>query len=134
MDKNNIIKNQSGITIVALVVMIIVLMILATISIFSLTGDDGTINKANEAKKSATEKQIKTEINDEWYAIQLETRKDDYDNVSTKEKLRNLLQSRLNARLAEEGKEEDAIVILSQDYKKLIVSYKGIDKIELLIE
>ena len=48
-------KNEKGITIIALVITIIVLLILAGISIATITGDNGIINKSDEAK-------IETEI------------------------------------------------------------------------
>ena len=44
-------KNNKGITLVALVVTIIVLIILAGISINLLLGDNGIITKAQDAKK-----------------------------------------------------------------------------------
>lgn len=42
-------KNQKGITLIALVITIIVLLILAGVSIAMLTGDNGIITKATEA-------------------------------------------------------------------------------------
>ena len=43
-------KEHRGITLVSIVVMIVILIILASVSIATLTGDNGIINKANEAK------------------------------------------------------------------------------------
>ncbi len=43
-------KKERGITLIALVITIIVLLILATISIASITGNNGILNKAEEAK------------------------------------------------------------------------------------
>ena len=51
-------KMSSGITLIALVVTIIVLLILAGISITMLTGDNGILNRAGEAKNITEEKQI----------------------------------------------------------------------------
>ena len=45
-----IFRNHKGITLVTLVVIIILLIILASISIATLTGENGVITKANEAK------------------------------------------------------------------------------------
>lgn len=42
-------KNQKGITLIALVITIIVLLILAGVSIAMLTGDNGLLTKSNEA-------------------------------------------------------------------------------------
>ncbi len=46
-------KNNKGITLIALVVTIIVLLILAGVSIAMLTGQNGILSKANEAKESS---------------------------------------------------------------------------------
>ena len=46
-DKN---MRDKGITLIALVITIIVLLILAAVSIATLTGDNGLLNKAQEAK------------------------------------------------------------------------------------
>ena len=51
MRKN--LKNQKGITLIALVVTIIILLILAGISIATLTGENGLLNKANVAKEES---------------------------------------------------------------------------------
>ena len=47
-------KNQNGITLIALVITIIVLLILAGISIATLTGPNGLLTRANEAKQATT--------------------------------------------------------------------------------
>ena len=44
-------KNEKGITLVALIVIIIVLLILAGISITMLTGDNGLLAKVQDAKE-----------------------------------------------------------------------------------
>ena len=56
-------KNQmSGITLIALVVTIIVLLLLAGISIQMLTGDNGILKRATDAKVNSDEAQIKERI------------------------------------------------------------------------
>ena len=50
-------KNKGGITLIALVVTIIVLLILAGISVSMLTGQNGILNKAAEAKEKTEEAQ-----------------------------------------------------------------------------
>lgn len=52
MDKRTIIKNNKGITLVALVVTIIVLIILAGVSINIVMGNDGIITRAKQAKEN----------------------------------------------------------------------------------
>lgn len=56
------IKNQSGITIVALVITIVVLIILAGISIGSITSDNGIINQATNAKNDMQYQQWSEQI------------------------------------------------------------------------
>ncbi len=56
------IKNQSGITIVALVITIIILIILAGISIGSITNDNGIINQATTAKNNVQYQQWSEQI------------------------------------------------------------------------
>lgn len=56
-------KNQKGITLIALVVTIIVLLILAGITIAMLTGDNGIITRTNDSKMSQIEGQVKEEVN-----------------------------------------------------------------------
>ena len=53
--KQNVIKKEKGITLIALIITIIVLLILAGITISVLSGDNGIITRAKEAKE-ATER------------------------------------------------------------------------------
>ena len=60
-EKNKNIRNQRGITLLALVITIIVLLILAEITISAITGDNGIIGNAGQAKEEteiANEKEI----------------------------------------------------------------------------
>ena len=45
-------KKQRGITLIALIITIIILLILAGITIVALTGDNGIIKQANDAKNN----------------------------------------------------------------------------------
>ena len=51
-------KRERGITLIALVITIIVLLMLAGITIATLTGDNGILTKANEAKEQTEESKI----------------------------------------------------------------------------
>ncbi len=53
---------NKGITLIALVITIIVLLILAGIAIATLTGENGILNKANQASEETLKAQIKEEI------------------------------------------------------------------------
>ena len=48
-------KNNHGITLIALVITIVVLLILAGVTIATLTGDNGILTKAQEAKTKTEE-------------------------------------------------------------------------------
>ena len=52
-------KNAKGITLIALVITIIVLLILAGVTIATLTGDNGILGKANEAKTKSDIVEVK---------------------------------------------------------------------------
>ena len=59
-------KNQKGITLIALVITIIVLLILAGVSIAMLTGENGILNKAttavDESEKAEAEETLKLAV------------------------------------------------------------------------
>ena len=48
-------KKQEGITLIALVITIIVLLILAAVTISALSGDNGILKRATEAKQKTKE-------------------------------------------------------------------------------
>ncbi len=52
-------NKSKGITLIALVITIIILLILAGITIVAITGENGLINRANEAKSKTIKEQIK---------------------------------------------------------------------------
>ena len=55
-------KNQRGVTLIALVVTIIVLIILAGVAIAALTGDNGLITRSRESKKLQIEGEVRDEV------------------------------------------------------------------------
>ena len=55
-------RKEKGITLIALVITIIVLLILAGVTIATLTGDNGILEKANEAKTTNDEEKAKEQI------------------------------------------------------------------------
>ena len=62
-------RNQKGITLIALVITIIVLLILAGVSIAMLTGQNGILNQATNAKDETAEAEVVERINMELNAI-----------------------------------------------------------------
>ena len=55
-------KNNRGITLIALVITMIVLLILARVTIATLTGDNGILTKATEAKQKTMEATAKEKV------------------------------------------------------------------------
>ena len=62
-------RNQKGITLIALVITIIVLLILAGVSIAMLTGDNGILTRANDAKEDTAIAEVVERINMELNAV-----------------------------------------------------------------
>ena len=62
-------KEQKGITLIALVITIIVLLILAGVSIAMLTGNNGILTKANTSKTETTKAEVAERINMELNAV-----------------------------------------------------------------
>ena len=55
----NMLNKNKGITLIALVITIIVLLILAGVAIATLTGENGLLNRATDAKTNTDNAQIK---------------------------------------------------------------------------
>ena len=65
-------KNQKGITLIALVITIIVLLILAGVSIAMLTGENGILTQATEAKKATEQGKVEEMVKVAIGALQTE--------------------------------------------------------------
>lgn len=87
-------KNQKGITLIALVITIIVLLILAGVSIAMLTGQNGLLTKAGNAKTQTNEAEAKEAVqiavgtilankNDPTYKGEDETGATKYNTIDT---------------------------------------------------
>ncbi len=77
-------SNCKGITLIALVITIIVLLILAAVSIATLTGDNGILTKAMDAKKNTIIEEEKEQIK---LAYSASLTKKDYDGIIRVEEL-----------------------------------------------
>ena len=76
MDESmKIVKEKSGITLIALVVTIVVLIILAMISIAVLTGENGIIGRAKDSKNETTIAKEKEFIKLAYQTLEMEKRK-----------------------------------------------------------
>ena len=86
-------KREKGITLIALVITIIVLLILATVSIATLTGQNGILTRANDAKKeneiASVKEQARLDISN-YVAEKLENGED--STVNTPEKVQEILE------------------------------------------
>lgn len=75
-------KNNKGITLIALVITIIVLLILAGITIAMLTGENGLLNKANSAKVTDMKATADEKVNLAIAAMNLELKRNKVTNSS----------------------------------------------------
>lgn len=85
-----ILKKKDGITLIALVITIVVLLILAGVTIASLTGDNGLLTRANEAKEETNYNSAKEEIQLAFLASY------DYDEDQKLEKIEEELKKQDN--------------------------------------
>ena len=91
--KKQKLKESKGITLIALVITIIVLLILAGVVIATLTGDNGILGKANEAKIKSDIAEVKEQAQLDianWTAEQL---KNGQDTTLNDEKVKNIIES-----------------------------------------
>lgn len=117
---NNLKHNKNGITLIALVITIIVLLILAGVSIATLTGQNGILTKANEAKQE-TEKEEVREL------IQLEvTASFNNDGIYNPDQAINNLKNNLGITAT---KNEDDTLYLNYKGYNILVTNRGIVKL-----
>ena len=87
-------KNQRGITLIALVITIIVLLILAGVSIATLTGQNGILTRASDAKEqteiASVKEQAQLDIAN-WVADKMKNGED--AAVNTPEKVKEILET-----------------------------------------
>lgn len=83
-------KKNIGITLIALVITIIVLLILAGVTIQTLTGDNGLITKANEAKISTEEAKLEEEV--QLAFVEYEADKHTNSNAKMEDKLKDIFE------------------------------------------
>lgn len=91
--QNKLLKKQhSGITLIALVITIIILLILAGVTIATLTGDNGLLTKAREAKNAGEDAELEEQIGLAYqeYKISKYTKNDEKINDFIKNKLNNI--------------------------------------------
>ena len=86
-------KNNKGITLIALVITIIVLLILAGVSIAMLTGDNGILTQAENAQTATREADIKEAISLAVSTVNADLADNVSENVYTKFDLTNIVKA-----------------------------------------
>ena len=77
-------SSKKGITLVALVITIVVLLILAGVSITAISGNNGVVTKATDAKKETDEAEAREELEQAIGAAQAEFSQIWMENVTSK--------------------------------------------------
>ena len=111
------IKTNGGITLIALVVTIIVLLILAGVAIATLTGDNGILTKAGDARNTNIDAEIEEEIRLAWNKVYMDSYLDSTINKA-------------NALKTELEKNGHTVKDVSANENKItITNYRGKDKV-----
>ena len=105
---------EKGITLIALVITIIVLLILAGVSIAMLTGDNGILSQATEAKEANIRGQEKEQIKLAMQSLKMDKISKNISTIVTPEELQN--------QLILDGAKK--VVVESGENNKLIVNYQ----------
>lgn len=106
-------KKQKGITIIALTITIIVILILAGVTISTLTGDNGLLTKAGEAKNAS-------EIAEEKDIISISAIQAQSEN-----KYGNLEESKFSKALNTNSKTENKASIIAEDIGSFTVKFES---------
>ena len=96
-------KEQKGITLIALVITIIVLLILAGVSIAMLTGENGILTKATTSKTETEKAEVAERINMELNAVYADVLSGDITDFT---KISDTNFQKINDNLAEKAKAE----------------------------
>ncbi len=125
MGKTKKISNK-GITLIALVITIIVLLILAAVSIATLTGDNGILTKAEEAKEDTIVAQEK-ELIQLAYVTAL-SKKTNSDNITANELKTELNNLNAGATATDGAETGDIDVTFSETNHKYTIHQNGDEK------
>jgi Tfp pilus assembly protein PilE len=103
-------KKNKGITLIALVITIIILLILAGISILMLTGQNGILNRAQEAKAKNEKSQAQEEVTIALNYLQIEN--ETSSATLTQENKRKILEDELK-----KSAKDSTVIISGNGYK-----------------
>ena len=111
-------KRNKGITLIALVITIIVLLILAGVTIATLTGENGILIRAEQAKIETEEEQLKEDIKLAYNAVKIGSNLKGWDldteNIELQKELTN--NNKVDNILVYRGKEKDGNDVIIVEY------------------
>ena len=112
-----LIKTSNGITLIALVITIIVLLILAGVTIATLTGDNGILTQAGNAKEATQKAEAQEEVNLALANLKIEENQRD---ISQDEKKKILFEE-----LKQFYPEQEPESIVSVEGEKIFIKHRG---------
>ena len=104
-------KSSKGITLIALVITIIVLLILAGVSIAMLTGDNGILTQAKEAKEANIAGTEKEQIQLAMQSLKMKKQADNVSTIVAADELQNQLIADGAKNVTVESGENDSLVV-----------------------
>ena len=110
-------KKEKGITLIALVITIIVLLILAGVSIAMLTGDNGILTQAKEAKEANIAGTEKEQIKLAMQSLKMKKQADNVSTIVTADELQNQLIADGAKNVTVEAGENGSLVVKYADSK-----------------
>ena len=120
----NVLKEKSGITLIALVITIIVFLILAGVSIAILTGDNGILTQAGEAKEANIIGEEKERISLAMQSLKMEKERKNLSSEITAEELQNQLIDDGAKNVTVENGENNNLVVNYEDSKNSYLVYQ----------
>ena len=110
-------KSSKGVTLIALVITIIVLLILAGVSIAMLTGDNGILTQAKEAKEANIAGTEKEQIKLAMQSLKMKKQADNVSTIVTADELQNQLIADGAKNVTVEAGENGSLVVKYADSK-----------------
>ena len=120
-------KNNKGITLIALVITIIVLLILAGVSISLVVGNNGILTQSKSAVETNREAKAKEEVEMAWSSARADYWSDWVKNSSTVTS-EAFYQTKLNEYLEETKAEDQDVVVTGNGDNTYTVTYKTKDQ------
>ena len=110
-------KSSKGITLIALVITIIVLLILAGVSIAMLTGDNGILTQAKEAKEANITGTEKEQIKLAMQSLKMKKQADNVSTIVTSDELQKQLIDDGAKNVTVESGENNSLIVKYQESK-----------------